>query len=114
MKNQKIEMILAQSPRVKVLQKVTKRMKNAPILDFHCVARKLKWILTEAVSPVSLCVPVDALGVVQYKTSPNLRFKFKEKLFYRTAMDDDWPRGCSAACTSSAATGTPQMRERVG
>jgi hypothetical protein len=27
-----------------VLQKVIERMKNAPILDFHCVARKLKWI----------------------------------------------------------------------
>ena len=38
-------MIVESRPSVKVLQKVIERMKNAPILGFHCVAGKLKWIL---------------------------------------------------------------------
>ena len=41
-KKRKIEMIVESRPSVKVLQKVIERMKNAPILGFHCVARKLK------------------------------------------------------------------------
>jgi hypothetical protein len=41
-KKRKIEMIVESRPSVKVLQKVIEQMKNAPILDFHCVDRKLK------------------------------------------------------------------------
>ena len=55
-----------------MLQKVIERMKNAPILGFHCVARKLKSILT-----LKLHVPMSALGVVQYCTINKIQYSFK-------------------------------------
>ena len=58
---------------VKMLQKVIEQMKNAPILDFHCVARKLKWILTLKAA----CADVEALGVVQYCSINEIQYSFK-------------------------------------
>ena len=44
-------------------------------MDFHCVARKLKWILT-----LKLHVPMtrdEALGVVQYCSINEIQYSFK-------------------------------------
>jgi hypothetical protein len=49
-------------------------------------------------------------GPVQNITEFNISIYGKALFLGRVAL---LPRGCSAACTSSAATGTPQKRERV-